>query len=130
MGFSPNQLVKTDILYWDDFLFNAVEIEGIRMATVEEIGAMKLDAISRGGRKKDFWDLVEIFDTYSLDHLLQVYRKKYPYNDIADVLAGLGDFSVANEVPDPVCLRKRNWEYIKQEIFTAVTDLGSNSQSM
>ena len=51
IGYSKEALVKTDILYWEDFLFSAIEVEGIRMATVEEIGAMKLDVISRGGRK-------------------------------------------------------------------------------
>jgi predicted nucleotidyltransferase component of viral defense system len=30
------------------------------MATVEEIIAMKLDVMQRGGRKKDFWDLHEL----------------------------------------------------------------------
>ena len=31
--------------------------ENIRMASENEIIAMKLDVVLRGGRKKDFWDL-------------------------------------------------------------------------
>lgn len=53
IGMDAERSVKTDILYWEEFLFDAIEIEGIRMATEEEIGTMKLDVISRGGRKKD-----------------------------------------------------------------------------
>jgi hypothetical protein len=117
IGVDKEHPVKTDILYWDDFLFDAVEIDGIRMAREEEIGAMKLDVISRGGRKKDFWDLVEIFDDYSLAHLLEVYAQKYPYHEIEDVKKGLINFASAEEVPDPICLKGRSWEGIKSRMI-------------
>lgn len=87
------------------------------MATEAEIGAMKLDVISRGGRRKDFWDLVEIFEDYSLGHLLKVYEQKYPYHDLEDVKKGLTDFTKAEEVPDPICLRRRTWELVKKRIM-------------
>jgi hypothetical protein len=37
------------------------------MATVEEIIAMKVDIVQRGGRKKDFWDLHEALNYYTID---------------------------------------------------------------
>lgn len=115
IGWDPDHLVKTDIIYWDPpFLFDPMTIEGIRLATVEEIGAMKLDVISRGGRKKDFWDLVEIMEDISLPVLREIYTSKYLYNDWQDVLAGLTNFEEAEKVPDPICLRGRNWREIKQ----------------
>lgn len=117
IGLNEKHPVKTDILYWEDFLFEPIEEEGIRMATEEEIGAMKLDVISRGGRKKDFWDLVELFEDYSLEHLLKVYELKYPYHAIEDVTRRLTDFTKAEEVPDPICLRNRTWEFIKERII-------------
>src|SRR4051812_48086538 len=92
-------------------------MEGIRLAREEEIGAMKLDVISRGGRKKDFWDLVEILPDYSLPQLLSVYEKKYPYNDLEEVKRGLVDFTAAEEMPDPICLRSRTWEGVKEAIL-------------
>jgi predicted nucleotidyltransferase component of viral defense system len=114
LGYDEENLIKSDILYWDaPFLFDALEIEGIRLARVEEIGAMKLDVIARGGRKKDFWDLVEILPDYSLSDLMSVYEKKYPYNDLEDVKRGLTDFEAAEEMPDPICLRNRTWEEVK-----------------
>lgn len=123
IGFDEEHPVKTDILYWEDFLFDAIEVEGIRMATIEEIGAMKLDVISRGGRKKDFWDLVEILEDYSLEHLLKVYERKYPYHEIEDVTRGLTDFTLAEEVPDPICLRRRTWEDIKERVIEETNKL-------
>lgn len=123
IGLDEEHLVKTDILYWEDFLFGAIEVEGIRMATIEEIGAMKLDVISRGGRKKDFWDLVEILDDYSLEHLINVYTKKYPYHDIEDVKTGLINFTLAEEMPDPIWLKGRTWEMVKSKIIDETRQL-------
>lgn len=124
IGSREQDLIKTDILYWDaPFLFAALEEEGIRLASVEEIGVMKLDVISRGGRKKDFWDLVEILSDYSLPHLMQVYEEKYPYNNLEDVKLGLTDFTTAEEVPDPICLRERTWEDVKEVIIRDAAQL-------
>lgn len=57
IGFDEEHLVKTDILYRGDFLYEPFELEGIRMASVDEIGTMKLDVISRG-QKERFLGLV------------------------------------------------------------------------
>ena len=55
VGQTEASSIKTDLLNWtDDFLYPAVEIDKIRMASLEEIALMKLDSISRGRRKKRF----------------------------------------------------------------------------
>jgi hypothetical protein len=124
IGYNCDDLIKTDILYCDsDFLFPIIEEESIRMANVEEIAAMKLDVISRGGRKKDFWDLVEILEDHSLADLLTIYEKKYPYFPIDDVKNGLTNFSVAEEMPDPICLKSKKWDLIKASISDAASKL-------
>jgi len=118
VGLSEDEPIKTDILYWDtEYVYDMIKEDGIRLASLEEIAAMKLDAISRGGRKKDFWDLVELMDTFTLQEMLDTYQPKYPYNAIQDVYRGLSDFSTAEEVPDPICLRGRNWEDIKAQVL-------------
>lgn len=117
IGYNEDSLVKADILYWDPpFLFDPLEEEGIRFASMAEIAAMKLDVIARGGRKKDFWDLVELFEDISLADMLRVYQQKYLYSDPADVKRGLTDFAVAEKVPDPICLRGRSWQMVKERI--------------
>ncbi|RYX80415.1 hypothetical protein EON73_05445 [bacterium] len=53
----PNQesAIKLDVYYsMDPFYQVQNEIDNIRIATVEEIIAMKVDIVQRGGRKKDF----------------------------------------------------------------------------
>lgn len=116
--------VKTDLLYWDaPFLYPAIEEQGIRLATIEDIAAMKLDTISRGGRKKDFWDLSEILETHTMTALLKIYEQKYPWFEIKDVIVGLTDFSVADIMPDPICFKEKNWEDIKLEMKRVVAGM-------
>jgi hypothetical protein len=125
IGTNENSSIKTDILNWTtaDFIFPIQNIEGIRLATAEEIALMKLDAISRGGRKKDFWDMSEIQEHLKLVSLLKLYPKKYPYNNIKDVIKGLTDFTVAEEMPDPICLKGKHWDLIKREMQETVINL-------
>lgn len=116
--------IKTDILYWDaPFLYPPIEEEGIRIATIEDIATMKLDTISRGGRKKDFWDLSEILETHRMTDLLAIYQKKYPWHEIEDVVKGLSDFTTAEQTPDPICYKNKNWDNIKMEMMDHVESL-------
>ncbi len=124
LGESNVSLIKVDILNWgDNFIFPIVTEGGIRLAAIEEIAAMKLDVISRGGRKKDFWDMSEIFEKRSLQSLLPVYEQKYPYNDMKLVLSGLVDFKIADNMPDPICFKGKHWEVIQQEMVAEVKKL-------
>lgn len=42
----------------------------IRMASTQDISAMKLSAIARRGVKKDFRDIYELLEIYSIDQML------------------------------------------------------------
>lgn len=118
IGDTEATAIKTDILYWDaPFLFPPLEEEGIRLATLKDIAAMKLDVISRGGRKKDFWDLAEILEDANINDLMDIYQIKYPWLDINDVILGLAKFETAEEMPDPICFRQRNWDDIKSKML-------------
>ena len=116
IGNSPEQSIKLDLFFTDKFIRAPIVQEGIKLASVEDIAAMKLELITRGGRKKDFWDLMEIIDHYNFPMLIDIFREKYPYLEIDDLLAGLTDFTLADEQEDPVCLRGRIWELIKLDI--------------
>jgi len=126
IGKDEETAIKTDILYWDaPYLYPPIIEDGIRLATIEDTAAMKLDTISRGGRKKDFWDLSEILETHTLAHLLEIYQKKYPWFDVDDVIKGLVDFSIADQMPDPVCFKNKNWDSVKDQML-AVFNLINN----
>lgn len=53
--------------------------EGIRLASIEDIAAMKLNAIvGNGTRAKDFLDIAYLSSYLSLDQMMQACEKKYP----------------------------------------------------
>ena len=125
IGTDQEASIKTDVLNWTtcDFIFPVLEIDSIRLASFEEIALMKLDTISRGGRKKDFWDMSEIFESTTLQELLELYPKKYPYFGVDDVVKGMTDFTKAEKMPDPICLKGKAWANIKLEMEEAIIKL-------
>lgn len=55
------------------------ENEGIRMASLDDIGAMKLNAIVNSGmRIKDYIDMHVLLQHRSLDQMMDAYVRKYP----------------------------------------------------
>lgn len=117
LGNSKHEVIKLDMFYTDEFVFALNEINGIRISSIEEILAMKLDVIGRGGRKKDYWDTHALLDKYSLEEMLEIYEKRYPYNfSKSEIIEKLVDFDLANQDPDPICLKGKHWELIKLDI--------------
>ena len=87
------------------------------MASIEDIIAMKLDVVARGGRKKDFWDLHELSTSHSVTEMLDLYEKRYPYNySREDILRGFTNFDKADAEPDPMCLFHKDWDVIKRDL--------------
>lgn len=128
IGEDRNNCVKLDIFYTDEFIDPAVNIDGIRLASVEEIIAMKLDVISRGGRKKDFWDIHELIDDYSLDQMFSLHKKRYPYGHDKVILKNnFTQFKNADEDFDPICLREKHWEVIKMDMLDFIDTLTNKS---
>jgi predicted nucleotidyltransferase component of viral defense system len=117
LGENENNYVKVDLYYTDEFFQKAVVIDGIRMASLEEIIAMKIEVISRMGRKKDFWDIHELIDYYTPENMLNLHEQRYPYShDRALIKANFTNFSEADELYDPTCLRGKIWDVIKFDI--------------
>lgn len=121
LGESEDKSIKLDIYYTDPFIREAHIEDGIRLATTEEIAAMKMDVVQRGGRKKDFWDIHEILDTYTIDELMALHLERHPYtHDRETLLAQLKDFDEADNDFDPICLKQKIWELVKYDILRAL----------
>ena len=121
IGTSKENSIKLDLYYTDPFIENYMLTDGIRLATVNEILSMKMDVISRGGRKKDFWDVHELMKEYTLAEMINLHERRYPYSqDRILLLNKLTDFSQADEDFDPVCLLGKHWEIIKLDILEFV----------
>lgn len=117
VGNSEEESFKLDIFYNEPFIFPTVHEDGIRLASKEEIAAMKIDVVQRGGRKKDFWDLHALLDDYSIAQMIEMHEKRYPYtHEKALIYKNLIDFTSADDDFDPVCLMGKQWEIIKLDI--------------
>ncbi len=118
VGNHEEDCVKLDIYYTDKFIQPAVVIDDIRMASQEEIIAMKIDVISRGGRKKDFWDIHALKENYSFEKMLSLHKERYPYtHDKLEIQNRFSDFSIADEDFEPLCLMGKYWEIIKLDLL-------------
>jgi hypothetical protein len=124
IGKDSTHLVKLDLYYTDPFLEEFEIHENVRMASISEIAAMKIDVIQRQGRKKDFWDIHELLDKYSLDQLLDFHVQKYPFNHNKSlILENICNFERADSEPDPLCLKGKYWELIKLDFLETVERL-------
>lgn len=114
IGNNENELVKLDLFYTDPFVFPVILEQNIRFSSIEEVVAMKFEVIANGGRKKDFWDIHELLETYTLDEMIDFYLKRNPYGYSKDeLLAKTIDFSKAEDDFTPNCYKEKVWELIK-----------------
>jgi len=90
--------------------------DGVRLLAVEDIAAMKLNAIANRGSKRDFWDMHELSRHFDRESILSFYEKKYPHGSRWSVEKSLCYFLDADREPDPVCLKGLNWSQVKSEI--------------
>jgi len=118
IGRSKDDCIKLDLFYTDRFIQKIKLIDDIKLATVEEILAMKVDVISRGGRKKDFWDIHELKDDYSIEKMIALHKQRYPYaHDEDQIRNNFSNFINADDDFDPICLKGKHWEIIKLDII-------------
>lgn len=123
IGNDSQNAIKLDLYYTEPFIDDVIEVDAIRMATIEEIIAMKIDVIQRTGRKKDYWDLHELKGQYNIKDMLGFHLKRYPYTHNEKlILNNFIDFEEANEDFDPVCLRDKYWEFIKLDLIDFVNN--------
>ncbi|MBI3217997.1 MAG: nucleotidyl transferase AbiEii/AbiGii toxin family protein [Bacteroidetes bacterium] len=116
IGESEHDTVKLDLYYADSFIQPALVIDSFRLATVEEIIAMKIDIVQRLARKKDFWDLHELLSQYTPSKMIELHKARYPYNHDEELIRkNFTNFTNADQDFDPICLKGKYWELIKYD---------------
>ncbi len=121
IGNTKEDAVKVDMFYTDKFQYPLVDYQGIRISQPKETIAMKIEVIGQNGRKKDFWDIHELMEHYSISEMLSFYKKRYPYgHKKEEILSKLTNFQLADNDLDPICLKGKYWELIKLDIEEAI----------
>lgn len=102
---------------------NVIVEDGIRMFSDDDIIAMKIFAALKRAHKKDFWDIAELLNHYSLDECIKMYYKKYQNMQLLiSIPYALTYFEDADESEDPVSLKAQTWENVKKIIQSHVND--------
>lgn len=120
--------IKVDFVNYSYPWVNApIVIGNMRLASKEDIGAMKLNAISGRGSKKDFVDLYFLLQEFSLKELFGFFKEKYPDGSEFLVLKSLTYFGDADLDEMPKMANKINWEEVKLKIGQKAKKFLSNS---
>ena len=122
-GFTNN--IKIDFVQHYHFkqIDNAIVEDGIRMFSDKDIMAMKIFAILQRAQKKDFWDVAELLQHFTLQDFIDAYYKKYPSNQmLISIPYALTYFADADDSEDPVSLKGQTWESVKKIVQQHVND--------
>jgi len=116
--------IKVDIVYFPHLPIKEIEVmDDIRMYSIADISAMKIQAILGRAKKKDFWDLYELLQHYSLQQLIDWHKQKYPSQMLAiSIPHAITYFADAEDSETPVSFKNQTWEKIKKEISKTVSD--------
>jgi len=117
--------IKVDFIRFKySFIRPIIETDGIRLLSVDDIAAMKLDAITGRGRKKDFFDLYYLLKIYDIPKLFELFLEKYPFQTTFHVAKSLSYFVDAENDPEPLVLDKKvTWEKVKKAICKEIRKL-------
>lgn len=117
---------KLDIYNWAvKFIRPAKEEEEIRLASLEDIAAFKLDAICHRKEKKDYIDIAVLLEKYSFGQMLDFYGEKFPMNDKRIVLTQILDTEGLENSAEPVMLINLSTDRAFQQIEQKVKDYSS-----
>ena len=109
--------VKLSLFYYKYPLLAKEKIvyKNAKLASLEDIAAMKIAAIADRGTKRDFIDLFFLTKSLSLKEMLKFYNRKY--KNLASrqtyILKSLFYFVDAEKDPMPEMIEKINWQEVK-----------------
>jgi len=117
IGNSQEELVKLDLFYTEQFIAPIVRQDGLRLASLQDIAAMKMQAIVNSKRKKDFWDIHELLEYFTLEQLIKYGQQRNPYTLTADnILDSLCNAEKITQDNVIECLKGNYWELVVEDL--------------
>lgn len=114
--------IKTDFIRHDyPQLKPLVQEEGIRMASLEDIAAMKFHAIIQSGKRlKDFIDVYFLLQHFTMNQMVGFFIEKYQYMNPMMAIKAVNYFGDIDEnIDPPKLLEPLPLSAIKERIKTA-----------
>lgn len=116
-GENEKDVVKVDLFYTDPFLFPPIIDGDLRIANARDIAAMKILAVSNTSRGKDYWDIHELLNHFSLNEMLNLATERFPYTiDKNEVLTKLATIPIEIDDPSIISLKGDYWEFVVEDI--------------
>ena len=121
--FCQIEKIKVDIVYYPHALIQPIETNsGIRLYHDKDLIAMKIQAILGRGVKKDFWDIAELLDHYSLEEMMVFHKEKFPNQMLGiSIPYALTYFADADNSDDPETIKPITWKQVKAKISKCVS---------
>jgi hypothetical protein len=119
--------IKVDLVnYPYPWLKNANKLDGLRLAHIHDIAAMKLAAVTGRGTRKDFTDIYFLLQLFSLKEMLHHYNMKFHDGSEFMVLKSLTYFKDAETDEDLLMIKPVSWVAIKGFIQEKVKEYVKN----
>ncbi len=113
--------VKVDAVnYSYPWLDEPIVFDGIRLASLRDIAAMKVAAIINRGTKKDFIDMHFLLKQFSMKEILDLYSEKFADGSLFIALKSMTYFEDAESDPMPYMFHDVSWEDVKISIKSAI----------
>lgn len=116
--------VKFDIV---NYKYNWIEPEiieeGVRMAGLKDIAAMKVSAIGSRGAKKDFYDLYFLLQKFTIYEIISFFSQKYSIYRDMHYIQSLCYFEDAEKTEQPITFEPLPWEKVKAKITKEIQGL-------
>lgn len=118
VGDNKEDCIKLDICYDDPLIFPLIETNGLRIASEKEIAAMKIQAITQTEqRRKDFWDIHELLESYTLSEMIDWTIERYPWSVTKEnVKEAIKRLTQTTDLTEVICLKGKYWEFIIEDL--------------
>jgi predicted nucleotidyltransferase component of viral defense system len=116
--------IKVDCVHFKyPFSFPVIQEDGVRMADARDVAPMKLDAVTKRGSKKDFYDMYYLFEQFTPIQVLEWYTNMFQHSTSFHVIRSLTYFEDAEETEDPIVFDKKvTWPLVKERMIKVVRD--------
>lgn len=114
--------VKTALYFYKYPLIDATaSYQGLRVAGLKDLAAMKIDAVMSRGTKRDFIDLYFLAKQFGANQLLEFYDRKYGSLEDREIMIrkALVYFAEADEDEMPRMLVPVKWQVVKDYFIKA-----------
>lgn len=117
--------IKVDLVNYSRYpwIDKPVAEDGITLAGIKDIAAMKVAAIIGRGTKKDFIDLNRLLQIFTLKEILDMYMQKYPDGSLFIAMKSLSYFEDAESDPMPFMFDEIDWGVVKASIREAIAGI-------